>query len=97
MSIRLFLEQSITRSYPFSSWWKNGIAVVICILFIPFSWLYSLVVFSRNTLYDLGWLKPKILPSQVISVGNITVGGTGKTPHVVYLAKFLDQKGFRVA
>lgn len=97
MSIRLFLEQSITRSYPFSSWWKNGIAVVICILFIPFSWLYSLVVFSRNTLYDLRWLKPKILPSQVISVGNITVGGTGKTPHVVYLAKFLDQKGFRVA
>ena len=97
MSIRLFLEQSITRSYPFSSWWKNGISVVICILFTPFSWLYSLVVSSRNTLYDLGWLKPKILPSQVISVGNITVGGTGKTPHVVYLAKFLDQKGFRVA
>lgn len=97
MSIRLFFEQSITRSYPFSSWWKNGISVVICILFTPFSWLYSLVVSSRNTLYDLGWLKPKILPSQVISVGNITVGGTGKTPHVVYLAKFLDQKGFRVA
>ena len=88
MSIRLFLEQSITRSYPFSSWWKNGMSVVICILFTPFSWLYSLVVSSRNTLYDLGWLKPKILPSQVISVGNITVGGTGKTPLSILVSNF---------
>ena len=97
MSIRLFLEQSITRSYSFLNRWQIGLSILIQILLTPLSWLYTSVIFIRNILYDIGWFKPKILSGQVVSIGNITVGGTGKTPHVVYLAQLLEQKGFRVA
>jgi len=63
---------------------------------VPFSWLYGLVVCIRNTLYDQGLFKSRGFNMPVISVGNITVGGTGKTPHVEYLTEFLH-KEFRVA
>ena len=63
---------------------------------LPFSLLYGGVVWFRNKLFD--W---KILPSEkfsvpVICVGNITVGGTGKTPHVEFLIRLLNKK-YRVA
>ena len=51
------------------------------LLLIPISWLYGLVVGIRNRLFDMGVLKSKSYDIPVISVGNITVGGTGKTPH----------------
>jgi tetraacyldisaccharide 4'-kinase len=66
------------------------------VLLIPFSWLYGLVVWIRNSLYDNGLLKVSEFPVPLISVGNITAGGTGKTPHVEYLAELLSSK-FRVA
>ena len=66
------------------------------LVLIPFSWLYGLVIWIRNTLYDNGILKSASFPIPVISVGNITVGGTGKTPHVEYLAELLHSK-FKVA
>lgn len=56
---------------------------------LPLSWLYGLGVGFRNKLFDLGLLKQKAYDIPVISVGNITVGGTGKTPHVEYLADLL--------
>ena len=52
----------------------------------PFSWLYGLVVYLRNQFYDYNILKSKEFDIPVISIGNITVGGTGKTPHVEYLS-----------
>ncbi|MDE6808334.1 MAG: tetraacyldisaccharide 4'-kinase, partial [Prevotella sp.] len=52
---------------------------------LPFSWLYGLGVRFRNFCYDVGLLKSRAFRVPVISVGNITVGGTGKTPHVEYL------------
>ena len=63
---------------------------------LPFSWLYGLGVGIRNKLFD--W---KILPVEkfdipVISIGNLTVGGTGKTPHTEYLIRLLSKK-YRVA
>lgn len=56
---------------------------------MPFSWLYGLGVGIRNYLFDAEILKSKSYSIPVISVGNITVGGAGKTPHVEYLIDLL--------
>ena len=52
---------------------------------LPLSWLYGFGVKMRNLMFDIGILKSRSFNVPVISVGNITVGGTGKTPHVEYL------------
>lgn len=62
----------------------------------PISLLYGLITYIRNILYDTGILKSKKFSIPVICVGNITVGGTGKTPHTEYLACLLQDK-FKVA
>lgn len=59
---------------------------------LPFSWIYGLGVKLRNLMFDIGILKSKSFDVPVISVGNITVGGTGKTPHVEYLIRLLHDK-----
>jgi tetraacyldisaccharide 4'-kinase len=59
--------------------------------------LYWGVLFCRNFFYNKGFFVSKKLPVKVISVGNITTGGTGKTPAVIYLAKLLTKKGNSVA
>lgn len=59
---------------------------------LPLSWLYGLVVSIRNLMFDVGMLKSKTFPLPVICVGNITVGGTGKTPHTEYLIRLLSEK-----
>ena len=59
--------------------------------------LYSGVVNLRNRSYDSGLFAVKKLGCRVISVGNITVGGTGKTPMVIMLANLLKDKGYRPA
>ena len=66
-------------------------------LLIPLSWLYGLMVSIRNRLYAAGVFKARRLPCRVISVGNVTVGGTGKTPAVIAIAKHLQQQNIRVA
>ena len=63
---------------------------------LPLSWLYGLGVKFRNTLFDIGVLKSRDFQIPIISVGNITVGGTGKTPHVEYLVRLLKDQ-FHVA
>ena len=55
----------------------------------PLSWLYGLGVKLRNTMFEIGILKSRAFQIPVISVGNITVGGSGKTPHVEYLIGIL--------
>lgn len=62
----------------------------------PLSWLYGAGVWLRNKLFDWGIYKEQHFDIPVISVGNITVGGTGKTPHTEYLIKLL-QKKYKVA
>jgi tetraacyldisaccharide 4'-kinase len=65
---------------------------VLRILLWPFSVLYGGVARLRAALYAAGWLKQKRLRGKVVSVGNLTVGGTGKTPMVMLLAeRFLGQ------
>lgn len=56
----------------------------------PLSLLFRVVTGARNFLYDFGFLKQLKLRIPIIGVGNITVGGTGKTPHSEYIAKMLD-------
>jgi tetraacyldisaccharide 4'-kinase len=63
----------------------------------PMSVVYGAIVGVRVWLYAHGWLKQKRLKGTVISVGNLTVGGTGKTPMVIWLAEKLLAEGKRVA
>ncbi|GAB1450659.1 tetraacyldisaccharide 4'-kinase [Draconibacterium sp.] len=58
----------------------------------PLSWIYGFVVYLRNQMYDLGIFRSTEFEVPVISVGNITVGGTGKTPQVEYLVNLLHDK-----
>ena len=58
----------------------------------PVSMIYGLIVYFRNSFYDLNIFKSKEFDVTVISIGNITVGGTGKTPHVEYLVDLLKEK-----
>jgi tetraacyldisaccharide 4'-kinase len=62
-------------------------------LLLPFSWLYGLVILARNLAYDKGWFRQEAVEVPVISVGNLTAGGTGKTPLVEYLVRQLVASG----
>ena len=73
------------------------LATPLRFLFVPLSWLYAASVQLRNILYTRGVFKSHRLPCRVISVGNIVVGGTGKTPVVIAIAKRLRREGIRVA
>ena len=65
------------------------------LLLWPLSWLYGLVVRMRKLILDTGLVKQKPAPVPVIIVGNIRVGGTGKTPIVIALAERLSHLGWR--
>lgn len=72
-------------------WMKRGVAAS---LLWPLSFLFRLVVTMRRYAYRKGWLKSAQLPVPVIVVGNIFVGGTGKTPLVIWLVEILKKAGF---
>lgn len=63
---------------------------------LPLSWLYGIGSDVRNMLFDIGFLSSKSYDIPIISVGNLTAGGTGKTPHIEYLIRLLSQK-YKVA
>ncbi len=65
-------------------------------LLIPLSYIYAVVLKTHGWLYDCGFLRQKQLPCTVISVGNIVAGGTGKTPAVIWITKYLQSEGFQV-
>lgn len=62
----------------------------ISYLLTPASWLYGGITYLRNKLYDWGMFRSETFDIPVISVGNLTVGGTGKTPHVEYIVEYLS-------
>jgi tetraacyldisaccharide 4'-kinase len=61
------------------------------------SWPYGLGAWARNRLFDRGWKTVHRAAVPVVSVGNLTLGGTGKTPCVEYVARFYSDLGVRVA
>ncbi|MBI1838006.1 MAG: tetraacyldisaccharide 4'-kinase [Flavobacteriia bacterium] len=60
------------------------------ILLLPLSWVYGFITFIRNCCFDFGILPQFIIPKKSICVGNLAVGGTGKTPHIIYLTQLLN-------
>lgn len=62
------------------------------LLYVPLSWLYSLAVNFRHRLFDWGVLKSEQFDIPIICIGNITVGGTGKTPMAEMLISYLKRK-----
>lgn len=66
------------------------------ILALPFAFLYWLITATRNLFFSLGILKTKQYPFPLICIGNLSVGGTGKTPHLEYLIELL-QNHYRLA
>ncbi len=66
-------------------------------LLTPLRWFYASLIWVRNRLYDCGLFRVRYLPCKIISVGNIVVGGTGKTPAVITIAKALQKDGVRIA
>jgi tetraacyldisaccharide 4'-kinase len=56
------------------------------ILLLPFSWIYSIVLWIRNLMYDWNWKTATSIKGKSICIGNITVGGTGKSPLTAYIA-----------
>jgi tetraacyldisaccharide 4'-kinase len=81
---RLWYDRSITAS---------GLRVVVS----PLSWLYGFVVSARNAMYDRGMLRTHAATIPVVSVGNVTVGGTGKTPLSAHIVRELLATGHRPA
>jgi tetraacyldisaccharide 4'-kinase len=74
-----------------------NIPMPIAILLWPLSLIYSAGARIRAAMYSRRWLQQKRLSGLVISVGNLTVGGTGKTPMVIWLAEKFLERGKRVA
>lgn len=62
--------------------------IATCLL-TPMSWVYGFGVWTRNKLFDIGILPQESFEVPVVCIGNITVGGTGKTPHTEYLVSHL--------
>lgn len=61
-------------------------------ILFPFAWLYGGIVFFRNKLFDANLLSSKAYSFPVICIGNLRVGGTGKSPMVEYLLRLLQEK-----
>lgn len=67
---------------------------MLTLMLLPLSWLYAFLFYLRGRLFRLGVLKTFTADVPVIVVGNITVGGTGKTPLTIYLIELLRNYGF---
>jgi len=79
------------------SWFQKQWAGFTCwhILLVPLSWLFGTIVLLRRLLYSSGLLKSYHLKVPVIVVGNINIGGTGKTPLVIWLVEQLKLAGYK--
>ncbi|MEL6134010.1 MAG: tetraacyldisaccharide 4'-kinase, partial [Bacteroidota bacterium] len=70
---------------------------ILRLMLLPFSWIYGSVLAIRRKLYEIGYLPSYRAPLPVISVGNISTGGTGKTPVAAYILSFLSERGIQAA
>jgi tetraacyldisaccharide 4'-kinase len=78
-------------------WQKRGVCgKLLWVVLLPASYAYRFAVAFRNFFYRLKWARIRALECPVVSVGNLTVGGTGKTPATLWLAQRLAERGFIV-
>lgn len=75
---------------------KNKISLLRKIFLTPFSWVYGFIYYLRRICYDYGILRQRSFQVPIISVGNLTFGGTGKTPFTLWLSEYLHTKNKRV-
>lgn len=75
---------------------KNKIPFLKKIFLTPLSWVWGAVYYSRRICYDYGILRQRSFQVPIISVGNLTFGGTGKTPFTLWLSGYLHSKNKRV-
>ncbi len=87
-------QRNSKRSLTLESHWYRSSYSWLTVLLLPLSWLFRLVVAIRYFLYRFKIKKSFKFNVPVIVVGNMTVGGTGKTPFVIWLAQFLQKEGF---
>ena len=85
------MKKSLVRWFE-DAWYKE---MYISAWFMPLSMLYVDAIRFRRFLYRVGIKKSSRLPVPVIIVGNLTVGGTGKTPLVIWMVDFLRRRGFK--
>lgn len=69
---------------------KSAKSRILSYVLTPASWLYGAVTYLRNKFYDWGIFRSVAFDIPVVSVGNLSVGGTGKTPHVEYIVESLS-------
>ena len=79
------------------SGWSKITETKIKFLFFPITLFYWGVIFWRNIFYNFNFFVSRKIPTKVVSVGNITAGGTGKTPAVIYLSQFFKKRNYKVA
>ena len=75
---------------------KNYSSNYLYFILLPITLLYQAIIFIRKIFYKYHIFRTNALPCKVISVGNITVGGSGKTPTVEYLSRHLQSKGKKI-
>lgn len=90
----MILEKLRSSRFPEEIWYGEH-KTFLLLLLIPVSWLYKIIVSLRSMAYVTGLLPVRRVAIPVIVVGNITVGGTGKTPLILWLTGFLKARGYR--
>ena len=87
--------KSFTQEFIQNAWRQKG--AVFYLVLVPLSWLFAAITAFRRWAYQFDVLKSYVLPVPVIVVGNINLGGSGKTPVVIWLVEQLKQHGFKPA
>lgn len=80
--------------FDISRYWYRNSPHFISFALIPFAWVFGMTTAIRRVLFRVGLIKTHSFQVPVLVVGNITVGGTGKTPFVIWLAHFLKSHGY---
>jgi tetraacyldisaccharide 4'-kinase len=82
------IETTVTRAWQRKALWLW--------LLLPISWLYGLIIMLRRQAYKVGLLSSYRAPIPVMVIGNISVGGSGKTPLIIALVNYLQKRGIKV-